>query len=535
MTDTIPPGTVLQEIHRQSGAQRTALYYLVYPSFNSFVLHATAGERDENVRYWRSQCTDFDSVSQIRNADKPFSLPSQPITGAREFIVAAPVLNGSQVIGAVVHCYPDELQDIPASLQETIDSRSRELFEAWIDFTAAERSRPLPALLKIAGAISSSLDLDRVLLSVVEQATPLFRAKMSSLMMIDSETKELELITAYGCSLDYLEKSNLPLDRSILGRVVQENRIVQVEDIFNEPMYMDKNLASREGVVSLLAAPIAFQQDVLGVLNIYSASPRRWQRTEEELLQTFADHAAVAITNARVHRQNMAMEEELQVSAKLATLGELAAGLAHEIRNPLAVINMLVHSWKSSPPESGDFERDVGVIAQKIGDLDRLLSGLLDLAKTRPLECKRHSLEALIDRLLRLLRHRITQQQVTVKKEIDTDDTVAFVDRERIEQAILNLLLNALDATPPKGTITIGIRREEDNLAIDVSDSGPGIPQSIVPRLFKAFQTAKRHGTGLGLSLTHRIVEEHKGRIFVSRNEPDGATFTIVLPVGEPK
>jgi len=530
MTGTLPPDTLLQWLRDESGASQSALYYLDYPQFSCLLLRAVTGEADQRKRYWRTHCSDTATVEAIREAHGPFALPGHSITGQPEEIIAVPLRNGTYTIGALVHCFLGRVDCSFQDLQSQADARAGDWFNGWIEFLVAEQTRPLPALFHIAGAVSASLDLERVLLNVVEKATVLFRAKMSSLMLVSPQTRELELATAYGCSLEYLNKPNLPLDGSILGRVVKKNRVLQVYDVFQEPLYKHKSHAKQEGVVSLLAAPITFQNEVLGVLNIYSATPRRWQRSEEDLLLTFAAHAAIAITNARVHEQIIRMEEQLQVSSKLASLGELAAGLAHEIRNPLAVINMLIHSWKSAPPAGEDFRRDVEVIAQKITDLNSLVTDLLSLAKPRPLDRRPVDLEQLIDRLLRLLRHRINQQKVILRKEIRTPDKIVPVDRERIEQAVLNLLLNALDVTPEGKPIVIAIGREAEYVTVEIRDAGPGIPLDQVDEIFKAFRTSKPLGTGLGLPMTRRIVEEHKGIIRVSANHPVGAVFTLLLP-----
>lgn len=529
MSATIPPETILASIHEKSGAAQSALYYFSV-NFSSLLLCAHTNENDMQTRYWRANCSDEETVNRIVNARYPIQIQGHTITGAQEDIIAVPVLYGDQAIGVAIHCYRKRLAEPLDALKTALDAFQKDLFEGWIEFLVAEQSRPLPALLHIAGAISSSLDLDRVLLNVVEQGTVLFRAKMSSLMLVNPKLQELELVTAYGCSLDYLDKPNIPLEGSILGTVFRLNRIMQVPNVFKEPLYLHKEMAAREGVCSLLAAPISFQDEVLGVLSIYSATPRRWQRSEMELLKTFADHAAIAITNVRVHEQNMAMEERLHESAKRATLGELAAGLAHEIRNPLAVINMLIHSWKSTPPNDDDFHHDIDVIAQKISDLNNLVTDLLNLSKPRLLDRQPQDIEGLIDRVLRLLRHRISKQRVTINKKILTREKMVPIDRERIEQAILNLLLNALDITPEDKTIRIDLYTQDDYLALGITDSGPGIPPEKVPELFKAFRSSKPHGVGLGLPMTRRIIEEHQGKIQVSRNGPDGATFTILLP-----
>ncbi|MBI1388304.1 MAG: GAF domain-containing protein [bacterium] len=519
----------LNALHKESGADQSAVYYFAYPAFKNLFFCAKAERVATPERYWRAQCTDAETIRRIRDAKEPLLLSAETISEGGERMWAAPILSGVNVIGVVVHCFVGYGEPEPERVQRLVNERSRELFSHWVEFLVAEQSRPLSVLFKIAGSISSSLDLDRVLINVVEQATLLFRAKMSSVMLLDKKNNELEMVTAYGCSLEYLDKPNLPIEGTALGRAVKERRIVVLENVFEEDEYIHKDLARHEGVSSLMAAPIMFQENVLGVLNIYSSTPRRWQRSEQELLQTFANHTAIAITNARVHEQVISMEEQIQVSSRLATLGELAAGLAHEIRNPLAVINMLIHSWKAAPPAQEDFDHDVNVIVQKISDLNSLITDLLNLAVSRPLERIPVNVGEVIDRVLRLLRHRITQQRVNLRTNFDAR-SIIHADRERVEQAVLNLMLNALDVTPEGGTIGVYTWEDGDNLFIEIADSGPGIPEDKMALLFKPFQTSKKKGFGLGLPITKRIVEEHKGEIVVSAIDPHGARFTMSLP-----
>lgn len=524
---------VLQILHQQSHADESALYFMEYPAYKNLILCGYAGNNQHQERYWRPHLAEIETIKTARQAKTSFLLPAGSLTRFQEKTVAVPIHHGDKVIGVIIHCYTGDIPSDLSLLHEAAGEYTNDFFSGWVEFLIAEQSRPLSVLFNIAGSISSSLDLDRVLLNVVEQATILFRVKMSSVMLVNWPDTELEMLTAYGCSLEYLDKPNVPLEGSFLGRVVQDNRAAQIENLFTEPAYLHKEYARKEGVSSLLAAPISFKNEALGVLNIYSASPRRWQTSEIELLQTFANHAAVAITNARVHNQVVSMEEQLQVSAKLATVGELAAGLAHEIRNPLAVINMLIHSWKAAPPNPVDFADDVNVIAQKITDLNTLVSDLLNLARNRPLDKRVHRINEVFDRVLRLLHHRITQQKVTVETKYQSRQTCLLFDRERMEQAILNLFLNALDVLPDGGCILIQTRDMPGKYAVEISDNGPGIPSAVMPEIFKAFHSTKPNGMGLGLPMTKRIVEEHKGEIHVAPNHPKGVIFTIFLPLEE--
>lgn len=531
MPKTSPTESLLQILHSQSGADQSALYFFSYPGMDQLVLNSTAGSNTSPVRYWRPQCADFETVTTLRQSKDPVNLMGEPVTGKNENCIALPVYGGDMAIGAIILCFVDAVDSGQINMLQHIVHGNRHLFfREWVEFIVADQTRPLSVLFQIAGTISSSLDLERVLLNVVEQATILFRIKMSSLHLLDPKRNELEMITAYGCSLEYLDLPNLPVEGSFLGSVVKQNRVMQLENVFDEPKYFHKELARHEGVSSLMSAPIKFRDQTLGVLNVYSTLPRQWQRSETELLQTFANHAAIAIQNVRVHEQFLSMEEQLHETAKRSILGELAAGLAHEIRNPLAVINMLIHSWKASPPEPDDFADDVDVVVQKISDLNNLVTELLHLSTSRPLERTPQNVEELIDRVFRLLRHRIKQQKINFKKNMEWEHRVLPIDRERLEQAILNLLLNALDMTPEGGEISVSVVDENERVAIVISDTGPGIPPEEVTHLFRMFKTTKKDGSGLGLAITKRIVDEHNGEILVKSNESGGASFYLLLP-----
>lgn len=531
MSNPSPSEHLLKNLHAKSGAEQSALYFFSYPGLDQLVLNSTVGGDSTPVRYWRPQCGDLETISLLRQSTEPVFLMGEPVTGKNESCVALPVYGGDMAIGAVILCFVDSVDmDRMKTLQHVVKGNSHLFFREWVEFIVADQTRPLSVLFQIAGAISSSLDLERVLLNVVEQATILFRIKMSSLHLLDDKRRELEMITAYGCSLEYLDLPNLPVEGSFLGSVVKQNRVMQLENVFDEEQYFHKDLARHEGVSSLMSAPITFRDQTLGVLNVYSVLPRQWQRSEMELLQTFANHAAVAIQNVRVHEQFLSMEEQLHETAKRSILGELAAGLAHEIRNPLAVINMLIHSWKASPPEQHDFEDDVDVVVQKISDLNNLVTELLNLSTSRQLEKTPQNIEEMIDRVFRLLRHRMKQQKVNFKKEIKWEHRILPVDRERLEQAVLNLMLNALDVTPEGGEIIVSLWEDNDWVVIEIADSGPGIEADQVAMLFRMFKTTKKDGSGLGLAITKRIVEEHNGEINVTSNDLGGASFCISLP-----
>ncbi|HPO09516.1 MAG TPA: ATP-binding protein [bacterium] len=415
--------------------------------------------------------------------------------------------------------------------RDLLDKCLPDLHRAWVDWLVKRRSAALRSLVDITTSLASSLDREIVLGKVVQQTAVLLSAKLCSLMLLDSEGKQLVLESAYGCSLEYLEKPPLSVSDSLLGRVVRNGEVIRIPDVRVEPSYVHRELAKREVLCSLLAAPVQFAGEILGVLNVYSATPRHWSEQEEDLLRAVASSAAAAIQNASLLDRIVEIEQKASQATRLSTLGEMTASLAHQIRNPLAVVNMLIHSWESlSLPDP--VHADLRVISENINGLNRIVEGALALARGQsphPVEC---SLPEIVDGLLLLLRHQIRDKHIQFASEIPEDSAVLFADREQVEQALLNLVVNAVQAVSEGGQVGIRSRRISGGMAVEVWDDGPGIPSEIRATLFEAFVTTKPGGLGLGLPVVHRIVREHGGKITVNDRPGGGTTFVLEFPEG---
>jgi signal transduction histidine kinase len=239
----------------------------------------------------------------------------------------------------------------------------------------------------------------------------------------------------------------------------------------------------------------------------------------------------MGVVAEQARRRQMAIEdqqEQLMRSDRLATVGELAAGLAHELRNPLAGISGALHVLGSELDATDPRRALLGDVQGQIARMNKTLTDLLQHA--RPAEPQRIGVDinAVLDQSLRFL----PRGAIDVVRRLDDDLPPLLVDPNLLHQAFLNILVNARQAMPHGGLITLATRFDDRRRAVQVriSDNGSGIRPEDMDRIFQPFFTTKTQGTGLGLAIAARIIEQHGGRIGVESAPDQGATFTITLP-----
>jgi signal transduction histidine kinase len=230
----------------------------------------------------------------------------------------------------------------------------------------------------------------------------------------------------------------------------------------------------------------------------------------------------------RLHRTQMSRAEHF------ATLGELATGLAHEIRNPLAGIAGVIEIVGRDLPASSPARAVVKDVRLEIGRISRTLTDLLETARPRHPEVRRSNLNTTVEHAVMLARQQVLSRPIKIELQKDSDLPEVEHDSDQIHQVLLNLLLNAVQAMEQTGTVRVEISSREDCACVVVSDDGRGIPAHNLPNIFRPFYTTKGNGTGLGLSLARRIVEDHHGRIDVSSVLGKGSEFTVLLPFRVP-
>jgi signal transduction histidine kinase len=227
----------------------------------------------------------------------------------------------------------------------------------------------------------------------------------------------------------------------------------------------------------------------------------------------------------RLHRTQMSRAEHL------ATLGEMATGLAHEIRNPLAGIAGVVEIIGRDLPATSPARAVVKDVRQEITQINRILTDLLETARPRQPEIRRSDLNTTVEHAVMLARQQALSKPILIDLVKAPSLSEVEHDSDQIHQVLLNLLLNSIQAIEGKGAIDVAIEQNGDNAVISVADSGRGISPEHLPNIFRPFYTTKGNGTGLGLSLARRIVEEHHGRVEVTSSVGKGTKFVVTLPL----
>jgi signal transduction histidine kinase len=226
-------------------------------------------------------------------------------------------------------------------------------------------------------------------------------------------------------------------------------------------------------------------------------------------------------------------EREILRTEQLAAVGHLAAGVAHEVRNPLTGIKMLVDAALRRTNPTPLTHEDLEQIRDEIGRLERTAQGLLDFAKPSRPNRKPQDVRDLVSRAVDLARPRADRQSVHVAITLPDEELVVSADADQFTSLLSNLLLNALDATPPGGEVMVRVADRDGTVQISVADTGTGIDPNLTDRLFTPFATTKATGTGLGLTVASRVARDHGGTLTAATRPGGGACFTVTLPVGE--
>ena len=227
----------------------------------------------------------------------------------------------------------------------------------------------------------------------------------------------------------------------------------------------------------------------------------------------------------RLHRTQMSRAEHF------ATLGEMATGLAHEIRNPLAGIAGVIEIVGRDLPNTSPARSVLKDVRQEIARINHIVTDLLQTARPHPPKVRKSDLNTTVEHAVMLGRQQALSKSIEIALHKDPSLPEVEHDSDQIHQVMLNLLLNALQAIDNNGKITVTVERRASNAVIEVADNGRGISPETLPNIFRPFFTTKGDGTGLGLSLARRVVEDHQGRIDVTSTLGQGTTFSVVLPI----
>ncbi len=425
-------------------------------------------------------------------------------------------------------------------LEELARQAAKAIRNTWLYEQLRLKARLLESLFSVGQTINSTLNLDDALKVITREAGLLMNAKMCSLLLLDESREWLELRASYGAGEAYIHKPRLSVAESLLGIVIRRRKPMQLANVQLSSRYQSVAIARTENLVSLLSVPLVFGGEAIGTLSVYTGEPYSFSNEEIRILAALAELSAIAIEKARLYERIVDVEEQLRQNEKLSALGLLAAEVAHEIRNPLTVMKMLYHSLDLQFPAGDPRAKDAQIMGEKMEHLNKIVEQILDFARTTEPKLAPTSLNQLIDELGLLTRHKLRNQGIQLVRELAPDLPLVLADATQLEQAFLNLTLNAVEAMPGGGRLTVRTRAvrlqrqsaQPTHVVIEFSDTGHGMSEEQCQRVFTSLlSTTKTKGTGLGLAIVNKVIETHHGKIKMKSRIGRGTTISIVLPV----
>jgi signal transduction histidine kinase len=416
-------------------------------------------------------------------------------------------------------------------LEALANMAAHALHNSTVDRDLLRQKEELCTLVEVSRDIAASLDLDEVLRRVVRHAVRLLRVQSSSLMLLDDAGNLLRVRATYGGGQAWLRRPPLDVAGSVIGEVVRSGSPLAVLDVHDQVADPYTRLVSQEGLSSLLCVPLKTSLRLIGLLTVYTLETRRFRAEEVELLLALAAQSASAIENARLYQAMLDTQEQLRQSERLAALGSMSAGLAHEIRNPLHTMQLLAYAMQKDSPGASTLAADLQVIQSEIGRLTLLVDQFLDFARPKPPTVSPQKLQEIMEETLLLVRAEARRYGIRIYKIWPADLPIVWVDGAQIKQVFLNILLNALQATPARGAIQVSLYAGGECITTEICDQGKGMPAEVRAQLFTPFFTTKPKGVGLGLSISQRIIEGHRGLIRISSQPGSGTMVRIELPL----
>ena len=574
--DVVDPGavmeTVLEYAARLCGAAAAQLFLL---DGDAFRISWVAGETPEEYRRYLlehpiarnrlstvGRAAEDKRTHQIRDVldDADYGrLDLQRLTGFRT-LLSTPMILHDDVVGVLsmwrtdVAPFDDRERALleEFAVQAAIVLHQAELMHA-LETRGAELSdkvAQLEALREVDAAVGSSLDLDEVLERIVSNAVRLtnlgfgditLRTDGGSILEYDETSDTFGVRGTFGSSPAQLEQLRaITIDReTLVGRCAQADQPLAIPDLATVERDPFLDLVFQDGWRSVLAIPMLRSDTIIGVLMIRRRGTGEFPPDVIDLLETFAGQSALAIVNARLYRELETKTRELEIASNHKS--EFLASMSHELRTPLnAVIGfsevLLERMFGELNDRQDEYLRDIWNSGRHLLEL---LNEILDLSKVEAgqmvLESNTFSVSSALDYTLAMVRERASSHAINVTVDVADDVGTIEADELRFKQVLLNLLSNAVKFTPDGGSVSVRAYREENDLAVTVTDTGVGVPAEDQQRIFESFQQgrrgpAKEEGTGLGLTLSRRIVGLFGGRMWLDSTVGEGSTFGFSIP-----
>ncbi|HCV43048.1 MAG TPA: hypothetical protein DGH68_06155 [Bacteroidetes bacterium] len=388
----------------------------------------------------------------------------------------------------------------------------------------------LVVMQQLSNTISTALDKELILSTLVRLTQDVIPVFESNIFLLDRRQDRF-LPLSPSCSERLQEEVEGHLEAGIMDWVLSEKKTVIIPDL--------KHLGENGSARNFVIVPLVIRNEAIGMYVIYTQKPQQeFSNQDIQLLTVLANQAAAGVENWRTYEQLASMNEELKASqaqmiqaAKLAAIGELSANIVHEIKNPVQVLMMSVELMQSgrSLPNWSD------MVATQVKRLSEIIRRLMNFARATSGELTFEPVDVnkAVEDIVAMVQHEYYTGGIEIKVSLNEGLRSISGNATYLQQVFLNLLINAKDAMPQGGTITIATETTPSHVRVRFSDTGGGIEQKLLKKIFTPFFTTKGEGkgTGLGLSICRKIISQFNGGIVVESEVGKGTTFIITLPV----
>ncbi|MEI7633148.1 MAG: GAF domain-containing protein [bacterium] len=469
---------------------------------------------------------------------------------ARFCRLVIPLVAGDETLGVIdvraqrCRLYDHKMEKLLGALA----SQAAQVFRnASIHEELEQHYRELSLLYEIQQEVSSTLEYQNVLKLIVERTRKLLGARECTIRLIVEREGRKYIRIAATTGKHYIGPEEALFDEDFFDHKVMSGEMAVIEDMHTDPDFPWRQEAIEAGVVSMLCAPLVAHRRIIGTIRLYTADRREFSVSDRKMLLAVAGLAATAIENVSLYRQieskNRQLlesyealrdtQKELVRKERLAALGEMAATVAHEIRNPLTSVRGFAQRIarryaKVADKRLGEY---TGIIIEEVDRLNKFINDVLDFSRHVKPNFDKVNINEALSEILHLMAEELAGQNIILIPDLDMKLKETIVDAGQIKQMFLNILQNARHAMGKKGILMIKTTNVGRYVRIRIADDGHGIQHDTLQKIWSPFFTTKAHGTGLGLSLVQRIIEDHHGWIAIRSRPGRGTIVNIFIPI----
>jgi two-component system, NtrC family, sensor kinase len=386
---------------------------------------------------------------------------------------------------------------------------------------------------KISKSVHTSKSVNEMLYLAVRTTAEALHAKGALLRILNLKSDEFELSASYGLSEKYLSKGHVARKKLYIETCDHHGPII-IRDVPRDTRVQYPREAQEEGIRMMMDLPLILANDVVGLVRIFFAEARDFSEEELEFAEAIAEECSYAIDKARlIERQRIEYQHLASKTEKLSSLGRLAAGIAHEINNPLGGILLYGTNLIKKIPKEGPLHEGLEVIINETMRCKHIIQDLLEFSRDRPPSKAMANINDIIEKTLSILENEFRLKHVDVKKDLLKEMPDIFLDASQLGQVFVNLLINAIEAIQVSGAVIIRSRvgPDRERVRVEIADTGCGIAPEHMAKIFEPFFSTKPKGTGLGLAVSYGIIQNHQGTIWATSQPGQGTCFTLELPI----